>query len=59
MRAYRPGRMGGDEYDEDAQRRRMENVKVYVERAQAGLPLFEPAVESAKSIPVNFAKHSA
>ena len=59
MRAYRPGRMGGEEYDEDAQRRRLENVKVYVKRAQAGLPLFEPVSESVKSAPVKFAKHSA
>lgn len=58
MRAYRPGRMGGEEYDEDTQRRRLENVKVYVERARAGLPLFESATESVKIAPA-IAKHSA
>ncbi len=44
MRAFRPSRFGRqDEVDEDVERAKQENVRMYSQRAQEGLPLFDRA----------------
>jgi hypothetical protein len=41
MRAFRPSHFAQDEdYDEDADRAKQDNLRVYAQRAQEGLPLF-------------------
>lgn len=40
MRAYRPGRMGSDEFNEEFQGQRQEKIELYALRAENGLPLF-------------------
>ncbi len=41
MRAFRPSHFSQEEdYDEDADRARQDNLRIYTLRAQAGLPLF-------------------
>ena len=45
MRAYRPGLMGGEYYDDEFRHDKEEKVHVYAERARAGLPLFDSAAE--------------
>ena len=40
MRAYRPGRVGSDEFNKEFQGQRLEKIDLYVLRAMNGLPLF-------------------
>ena len=49
MRAYRPGLMGGEEFEDTFDQDREDKLVVYAERAQAGLPLFDAIVEPLKS----------
>lgn len=44
MRAYRPSFVGGQGYSEEFEQVREEKLRIYSDRAQAGLPLFEPIV---------------
>ncbi len=45
MRAFRPSYFAPmDEYEEEQQRQRDENLQRYQERAEAGLPLFDPSM---------------
>ena len=52
MRAYRPGLVGDRQYDEEFQSTREDKVRLYTQRAQEGLPLFDPPV-----VPVLPPKH--
>ena len=45
MRAYRPGLMGGEEFEDEFDHNREEKLVVYAERANAGLPLFDVHVD--------------
>ena len=41
MRAFRPSHFSQEEdYNEDADRAKQDNLRIYTQRAQAGLPLF-------------------
>jgi hypothetical protein len=40
MRAYRPGRVGSDEFNKEFQGQRLEKIDLYALRAENGLPLF-------------------
>lgn len=48
MRAYRPGLMGGEEFEDELDQHREEKLVVYTKRASAGLPLFDAAVDPLK-----------
>ena len=41
MRAYRPGLVGGENYDEEHDQEREQKLLVYSQRAEVGLPLFD------------------
>ena len=44
FRAFRPSRFGRqDEVEEEAQEAKQAKIQLYVQRAEAGLPLFESA----------------
>ena len=46
MRAFRPSHFAQEEdYDEDADRAKQDNLRIYTQRAQAGLPLFSSVVQ--------------
>ncbi len=47
MRAYRPSRRGGENYDDDFREEKEQKMQVYARRAQAGLPLFEPMTSAS------------
>jgi hypothetical protein len=50
MRAFRPSRYGRqEEAEQDSDRAKQANLQRYVQRAQAGLPLFEKASNSGGS----------
>ena len=49
MRAYRPGLVGGEECDEEYAEDREEKVRIYAQRAEAGLPLFDVILGPAKA----------
>ena len=49
MRAYRPGLMGGEEFEDELDQNREEKLVVYTERANAGLPLFDVHVDQMKA----------
>jgi hypothetical protein len=45
MRAFRPSHFSqAEDYDEDADRAKQDNLRIYTLRAQAGLPLFSGVV---------------
>lgn len=48
MRAFRPGPMGGSEFEDEFDQHREEKLVVYAERANAGLPLFDAAAASVE-----------
>ena len=45
FRAFRPSRFGRQDNDveEEGQEAKQDNIRLYSQRAEAGLPLFEPA----------------
>lgn len=45
FRAFRPSRFGrqDDDVEEEGQEAKQDNIRLYSQRAEAGLPLFEPA----------------
>ncbi len=45
FRAFRPSYFGrqDDDLEEDTQQAKQDKMRIYSERAQAGLPLFEPS----------------
>ena len=45
FRAFRPSRFGrqDDDVEEEGQEAKQDNIRLYRQRAEAGLPLFEPA----------------
>ena len=54
MRAYRPGRVGSDEFNKEFQGQRLEKIDLYALRAENGLPLFgspkQPGVSLDQSL---------
>ena len=49
MRAYRPGVFARDGYEEEFHFEREQKLQLYTERARAGLPLFDPHVQSERA----------
>ena len=49
MRGYRPSRFAPpEEFEEDHQLAKDANLKIYAQRAQAGMPLFDAAAAQRK-----------
>ena len=61
MRAYRPGRMGGEDEElvQEFRYNREEKLQVYAQRAQAGLPLFQSISEPMSASMQHFPHNSA
>ena len=54
MRAFRPSRFApADEYDEEHQQAKEENLERYAKRAEAGMPLFDPSVGLTQAGPAS------
>jgi len=51
MRAYRPGLMGGEDFEDEFDQDREDKLVVYTERARAGLPLFDAIVGPLEASP--------